>query len=60
MKPAALFYDIDGTLYSEIDNVVPESAFEALKKGERKRTLSVYQYRADLLQYAFSNQTLSV
>lgn len=34
MKPAALFYDIDGTLYSEIENVVPESAFEALKKAK--------------------------
>ena len=32
------FFDIDGTLLSEKTHTVPQSAKEALKKSERKRT----------------------
>lgn len=33
MTPKALFFDIDGTLFSEIDRQVPQSAVLALKKA---------------------------
>lgn len=34
MKKKALFFDIDGTLLSEVTGQVPESAIEALKQAQ--------------------------
>ena len=36
MSRKALFFDIDGTLLSEITRQVPESAKEALKEARKK------------------------
>lgn len=35
MKKAALFFDIDGTLLSEINGEIPESAMESLREARR-------------------------
>ncbi len=38
----ALFFDIDGTLLSEITKEIPQSALDALKKDSGKRKSYVY------------------
>lgn len=35
MKRAALFFDIDGTILSEITKEIPQSAFEAMREAKR-------------------------
>ena len=48
MERSVLFFDIDGTLLSEVTHEVPESAEE--------RTSAVYQYRENRVQYSFGDQ----
>ena len=36
MERAILFFDIDGTVLSEVTKEVPQSAIEAMEKHERK------------------------
>lgn len=42
MNRKALFFDIDGTLFSEIERQVPQSAVLALKKNQAVRKSCVY------------------
>ena len=35
MKKSALFFDIDGTILSEITKEIPESALEALNQAKK-------------------------
>ena len=35
MKQSALFFDIDGTILSEITKEIPESALEALNQAKK-------------------------
>ena len=44
-RTKALFFDIDGTLLSEKDAEVPDSAKEALKQAREKWTSGPDQYR---------------
>ena len=37
MKKSALFFDIDGTILSEITKEIPESALEALNQAKTDR-----------------------
>lgn len=39
MENAALFFDLDGTLFSKVTRQIPESALEALKKAKKKGCL---------------------
>ena len=45
MKKIA-FFDIDGTLTSEIDGSIPESAVYAIRAARANGNLTVHQYRA--------------
>ena len=44
MSRKALFFDIDGTLLSEITRQVPESAKEALKDVYKRQEQNLLQY----------------
>ena len=46
----ALFFDIDGTLLSDVTGKIPDSAIEALKKNHRTWKYHIYQHRKVLLQ----------
>ena len=46
---SALFFDIDGTILSEITHKIPESALEALRKAQENGQ-DIYQYRAYHMQ----------
>ena len=46
---SALFFDIDGTILSEITHEIPESALVALRK-HRRTDIRHYQYRAHHMQ----------
>lgn len=45
----ALFFDIDGTILSEVTGKIPESASAALQKAHDLRTSFIYQHRTDHL-----------
>lgn len=42
MERAILFFDIDGTVLSEVTKEVPQSAIEAMEKSTSGRTSAVY------------------
>ncbi len=43
-----LFFDIDGTLLSDVTHTVPQSAIEAIKKAKRKWASLFLLYRKKL------------
>jgi len=57
MNRAALFFDIDGTVLSEITKEIPASTVE---KGTRRRTFFIYQYRKNILQCSGGTEKTSI
>lgn len=45
MSTKIAFFDIDGTLTSEVDGSLPDSAILAIRQGEGEWQSYVYQYR---------------
>lgn len=56
----ALFFDIDGTLLSDVTGKIPDSALDALKKTIETWKSDLYQYRQMLLQRSDGIKTCTV
>lgn len=58
MNRAALFFDIDGTVLSEITKEIPASTVDALKRAHD--AFFIYQYRKNILQCSGGTEKTSI
>ena len=60
MNRAALFFDIDGTVLSEITKEIPASTVDALKRAHDAGHFFIYQYRKNILQCSGGTEKTSI